>query len=176
MQFLRTPILLTLLSWIIISIPVFSFGQNESGPPSDTLKVGDLCPDFNLENYAREPAKLSSLRGKYVYIDVWASWCYPCRKQFPYLDTLREAITSDELIFLGINLDRRDFRWIGTIQNLHVPLPQWHVLDLDFETRFNIQYIPRFIVLDKEGKILRIKMDAPSAPETKAYLTQLLNQ
>lgn len=140
----------------------------------DSLKEGDLCPDFKMENLERKEVQLSSLRGKYVYIDVWASWCYPCRKQFPFLHELEAEIDSDEIVFLGVNIDTRDFRWLGTVKNLKLPGPQWRVQDQEFENRFGIAYIPRFILLDRDGYILRSYMDAPSKEEAKEYLTQLL--
>jgi len=143
---------------------------------ADTLKIGDYCPDFNMESFDRQPVKISSLKGKYVYIDVWASWCYPCRKQFPFFEELVEEFKTDDIVFLGMNIDERDFRWLGTIENLHLKGEQWRALDKDFENKFFIEYIPRFILLDKEGKILESRMTAPSKAETKEYLIQILNK
>lgn len=143
---------------------------------TDTLKIGDLCPDFNMENLDRKEAKLSDLRGKYVLIDVWASWCYPCRQQFPHLEKLMEELNSDEIVFLGVNLDVRDFKWIGDVNNLHLKGEQWRVLDTEFKERFGISYIPRYILLDKEGYVLETFMTRPDKPETKVYLEKLLNK
>ncbi len=156
--------------------PAYCNNDEEQIAKADTLKVGDYCPDFNMESLERQPVKISSLKGKYVYIDVWASWCYPCRKQFPFFEELVEEFKSEDIIFLGVNLDVRDFRWIGTIENLKLKGEQWRVLDKDFENKFNIAYIPRFILLDKEGKIMETKMTAPSKAETKEYLIQILNK
>ncbi len=166
-----------IISLLIINCAVgaYSISPTKSANVSaDTLKVGDVCPDFNMENLNREKIAISSLRGKYVFIDVWASWCYPCRKQFPFLKELEEKITSDEIVFLGVNVDTRDFNWLGTVENLKPAGEQWHVLDSEFEDKFNIKYIPRFILLDKEGKILETKTTAPSKPETEVLLKKLL--
>lgn len=156
------------------SVMSFAANNKDNAPQADTLNIGDLCPDFNMENLNREKVNISSFKGKYVYIDVWASWCYPCRQQFPYLKELEEKFTSDEVVFLGVNLDTRDFRWLGMVQNLKPAGEQWHVLDKEFENKFNIAYIPRFILLDKEGKILELKASAPSKPETELLLKKLL--
>ncbi|MFI1772442.1 redoxin domain-containing protein [Thalassobellus citreus] len=141
---------------------------------SDSLKVGDLCPDFKMENLKHESVSLSSFRGKYVFIDVWASWCYPCRLEYPFLEKMAEEINSDDIVFLGLSIDTRDYKWIGMARNLKMKEPQWRVLDSVFETKFRVAYIPRFILLDKEGRVVNLKMDKPSKPETKAYLENLL--
>ncbi|MCR8668025.1 TlpA family protein disulfide reductase [Aestuariibaculum sp. M13] len=141
----------------------------------DTLKIGDLCPDFKMENLERKKAKLSNLRGKYVLIDVWASWCYPCRKQMPFFEELKEDFKGQDIVFLGVNLDERDFRWLGDVSNLHMKGEQWRVLNKDFEDRFGIKYIPRYILLDKKGYIIENFMTKPDKPETKVYLEKLLN-
>ncbi len=140
---------------------------------TDTLKVGDLCPDFAFKDTSGVEQSLKSLRGKYVLIDVWASWCYPCRKQLPFYEQLQEDFKDEDIVFLGVNVDSQDFRWLGFVQNLHMKGKQWKVLNKDFENRFNIAYIPRFILLDKGGKILETRMTLPSKPETKEYLKAL---
>ncbi len=169
--------LFILLMLVVLGIsPALCNTEVEQTIETDTLTIGDYCPDFKMENLDRQPAKISSFKGKYVYIDVWASWCYPCRKQFPFFEELVEEFKSEEIVFLGVNLDVRDFRWLGTVENLHLKGEQWRVLDKEFENKFYTEYIPRFILLDKEGKILKTKMTAPSKPETKDYLIQLLRK
>ncbi|MCW3787768.1 TlpA family protein disulfide reductase [Plebeiibacterium sediminum] len=141
----------------------------------DTLNVGDMCPDYAFQDTAGVKQSLKSLRGKYVFIDVWASWCGPCRQQFPYLKELEENFKSEDIAFVSVNIDYQDFRWLGDVQNLHLSGLQWKVLDSRaFKDQFNMKYIPRCIMLDKEGKVLRYKMSLPSKPETKEYLTHLL--
>jgi thiol-disulfide isomerase/thioredoxin len=147
-------------------------GQDQDGK-ADLLKIGEICPSFALEDTSGVRMSLESLRGKYVYIDVWASWCYPCRKQVPYLQRLEEELSDKNITFLGISLDEINFRWLGMIQGAKMDGLQWRVLDSKFKESFGIKAIPRFILLDKQGRVVKINMSRPSEPETKDFLLKL---
>ena len=69
--------------WIVCFLLMSLFVH---GIPVDTmeLKVGDRCPAFTFEDMEGQSRSLDEFKGKYVFIDVWASWCYPCRKEYPY--------------------------------------------------------------------------------------------
>ncbi len=142
---------------------------------NDTLRVGDICPDYAFIDTAGVKQSITSLKGKYVFIDVWASWCGPCRQQFSYLKEFEEQFKSKDIVFLGVNVDFQEFRWKGDVQNLKLSGLQWMVQDRTaFKDQFTMKYLPRCIMLDKEGKILRYSMTLPSKPETKEYLMHLL--
>ncbi len=167
-------VIITLLVLGTISPALSRTVGDNTETTTDTLKIGDLCPDFVFKDTTGVEHNLKSLLGKYVYIDVWASWCYPCRKQFPFFEQLQEEFKDKDIVFLGINVDYRDFRWLGDVELLHMKGLQWKIINKDFEEKFKIEYIPRFILLDKQGKILETKMTLPSKPETKEYLKALL--
>ena len=83
--------------WLIIFsllCPVMGVAQIKAGlvPVRDTaeLKVGDRVPNFVFRDTANREVSLKQFRGKYVVIDVWASWCYPCKQEFPTLTKLAE--------------------------------------------------------------------------------------
>ncbi len=168
---MKTVAILGLL--LLVLHPVFGEKTAEE-EVRDSLVTGDVCPDFRMENIDRKEVKFSSLRGKYVYIDVWASWCYPCRQQFPFLKELEEEVNSDEIVYVGVNVDTQVYRWIGDVDVFKLKGEQWHILDEEFENKFQVHYIPRFMLLDKDGKILEMKMTAPSKEETKVYLKKLV--
>lgn len=141
---------------------------------SNLVKVGDQCPDFvfrDTSGYDGHDVKLTSFKGKYVLIDVWASWCAPCRAQYPYLVTLEEKMKNKEITFVSISIDTRVFRWKGPVSQM-VGI-QWMVRNEAFEKAFGINAIPRFILLDKKGNILNLKMPLPSHPELEEELNKL---
>ncbi|MBP1613128.1 MAG: TlpA family protein disulfide reductase [Bacteroidetes bacterium] len=139
------------------------------------LKQGDACPDFAFRDTADNKISISSLKGHYVFIDVWASWCYPCRKELPYLESLEDEMKDKNIYFLSLSLDKSLWRWKGALSGLKMKGLQWNVLDDDFEKVFDIATIPRFILLDSTGKIIQIRMTAPSKKETLDYLLSLNN-
>ena len=74
------------------------------GSPVDTtgVRVGDKCPAFTFEDMKGQSRSLEEFKGKYVFIDVWASWCYPCRKEFPHLQELEKKFEGQNIVFVGI--------------------------------------------------------------------------
>lgn len=147
----------------------------KSAADTTLLKVGDKCPNIifrDTTGHEGLDVKLSDLKGKYVLIDVWASWCYPCRVQHPHLVELEEKMKNKAITFVSISLDTQEWRWRGHMLSKMGGL-QWMVRDSVFEKAFGINTIPRFILLDKKGNVLSLNMPMPSHPELEQQLTQL---
>lgn len=69
------------------------------------LSAGDPAPDFTLPDAAGKPFTLSSLRGQFVYVDFWASWCGPCRQSFPWMNQLSLRTRNAALKIVAVNVD-----------------------------------------------------------------------
>lgn len=139
------------------------------------LKAGDKVPDIvfrDTTGHTGNDMKLSDLKGKYVLIDVWASWCYPCRLQQPHLVALEEKMKNKAITFVRISIDTQEWRWKGPELN-KIGGIQWMVRDRTFEKAFGINTIPRFILLDKKGKVVSLNMPMPSHPELEQELNKL---
>lgn len=146
-----------------------------SAADTTLLKVGDKCPDIifrDTTGHQGLDVKLSDLKGKYVLIDVWASWCYPCRVQHPHLVALEEKMKNKAITFLSISVDTQEWRWRGPMLDKMGGI-QWMVRDKVFEKAFGINTIPRFILLDKKGNVLSLNMPMPSHPELEQELNKL---
>lgn len=125
---------------------------------------------------------LGSLRGKVVYMDVWASWCGPCRQQFPFAKTLKEGFSKKELkdiVFLYISIDNTEEAWrkalesLG-IEGLHGFSPGgWNA---PVTSEFGISSIPRYLIFDRQGNLVRPNAPRPSDPELPGLLRSLLAQ
>jgi peroxiredoxin len=74
--------------------------------PSDSLPV--LAPDFSLETLSGETVTLSSLRGKLIILDFWASWCKPCTRTLPGLEELAARLADRDVVLLAVSLDRTE--------------------------------------------------------------------
>jgi peroxiredoxin len=121
--------------------------------------IGNLAPDFIQNDVNGNPIKLSSLRGKYVLIDFWASWCGPCRQENPNVVRVYNKYKSKNFTILGVSLDKPDARanWLNAIKNDGLTWTQ--VSDLKYWSNqaallYYVSAIPSNFLLDPNGKIV----------------------
>lgn len=138
-----------------------------------------IAPDFDYLNHAGGNIKLSDLKGKFVYIDVWATWCGPCRAEIPSLKKVEEQFHDKNIAFVSISVDvLKDMqKWktfvtekeLGGIQLFADK--DWKS---DFIKAFNINSIPRFLLINPEGVVIDANASRPSEPKLTAQLSELL--
>ena len=127
----------------------------EAGNQADEFSY----PDINGKEYA-----LNNFKGKYLYIDVWATWCGPCKVEIPYLDTLVNELKGNNIEIISISIDEKKADWEEMI---NADKPDWLQLyagswNTEITNFFLIRSIPRFILLDREGKIIDANAARPS--------------
>ena len=132
---------------------------------------GQPSPKFmDYENYAGGTTSLDDLKGKYVYIDVWATWCAPCKKEIPFLKEIESKYHSKNIEFVSISVDntKDHAKWKTMIKEKELGGIQLFA-DKDFSSKFiqdySIKGIPRFILIDPEGKIVNSNAPRPSSPK-----------
>jgi len=119
--------------------------------------VGALAPDFTMNDTEGKPVQLSSLKGKIVLVDFWASWCGPCRQENPNVVKLYQQYHSKGFEILGVSLDKTKEDWLKGIKDDNLT---WiHVSDLQFWQNaaarlYSVNAIPQSFLLDKDGKII----------------------
>ena len=118
---------------------------------------GVKAPDFTQADTSGIAIALSSLQGKYVLIDFWASWCKPCRAQNPTLVRLYKKYKDKGFTILGVSLDSKKEAWLKAI---HDDKLEWqHVSDLKFWSnavakQYKISSVPQNYLLDPHGVII----------------------
>lgn len=150
----------------------------ESSAKANALK-GKVSPGFDYENYKGGKTKLSDLKGKYVYVDLWATWCGPCRAEIPFLQKIEEKYHGKNIEFVSISIDQaKDHeKWKKFVADKNLGGVQLFA-DNDWQSEFVTSYgvtgIPRFILIDPNGNILESDASRPSSPELQAQLDGLL--
>jgi peroxiredoxin len=122
-----------------------------------TIEIGELAPDIELPQPDGSTLKLSSLRGKYVLIDFWASWCGPCIAEFPNVKKVYGLYKDKGFEIFGVSLDRDKTSWTNAIARLGLT---WkHVSDLKYWSAapaklYKVHSIPFTVLIDKDGKVI----------------------
>ncbi|MDX4974838.1 TlpA family protein disulfide reductase [Myroides odoratimimus] len=145
-----------------------------------TIDKGMQSPEFvDYINYKGGKTSLSDLKGKYVYIDVWATWCGPCMYEIPHMNKLEEKFKNSNIHFVSISIDRKqdEDKWRKMIVAKNMDAGMQLLADNEFESSFVKDYfidgIPRFILLDPEGKIVTNDAPRPSEERTVTLLKSL---
>lgn len=138
------------------------------------IAKGQPCPDFKYLDIDGKEVSLADLAGKYVFIDVWATWCGPCRGELPHLQKLEHQYKGKNIHFVSLSCDQDKAAWEKMVKEDKLGGIQLHNGgDNAFMDSFMIRGIPRFILLDREGKIYAADMSRPSNPKTVETLNGL---
>lgn len=140
----------------------------------DLSRPGKMSPGFRAPDVDGKEYTLADFRGKYVYIDMWATWCGPCKREMPYLKALEEEFKDAEIVFLGLSVDKDKAAWENMVRQGELTGVQLYLgTGSRFQEGYRVEAIPRFILLDKEGVIISNDMSRPSAKETAETLRNL---
>jgi len=133
---------------------------------STKLNPGKPSPEFkNYLNYNGSKASLKDFNGKYIYIDVWATWCKPCKDEIPFLQKLENLYHNKNIEFISISIDsKQDYQiWKSMIADKKMSGTQLFANgDTNFTENYNINSIPRFILIDASGNIINANAPRPS--------------
>ena len=128
---------------------------------------GEVSPSFSYPDTEGQLVSLEDLKGQYVYIDVWATWCGPCKREIPHLKALEEEYSDKNIAFVGVSIDEEEDKekWMNFVVDNELVGIQIFA-DSDWESKWVRDYaiysIPRFILLDTEGNIIDAMAPRPS--------------
>ena len=131
---------------------------------------------FNFKDIDNNTVSLKDFLGRYVYIDVWATWCKPCKVEHKYLEDLETLFTSNTALqILSVSTDKEYDTWKNYVSKTAMGGMQLHSgSETDFVKFYDIGALPRFILLDQEGKIISPDEIRPSNSGIQQKLSQLI--
>lgn len=155
-----------------VTLPALQHAFNRACDAWDFSAPGKPSPEIKATGLDGRDVRLADFRGRYVFIDLWATWCGPCRVEFPHLRQLEADFKGRNIVFLGLSTDKNVDAWKKLAPTLSGV--QAHIgPDSRFARLYRVEGIPRFILLDREGRIIDNNMTRPSDPATATALRAL---
>ena len=152
------------------SVLIYTYTENYNKIKS--LSKGNPSPSFEYKNYNGKTTSLEDLKGKLVYIDIWATWCGPCKAQIPYLAKLEQKFQDQNIEFVSISIDKPkdEDKWMSMIEDKKmggIQLMADNAWKSSIVKDYLIKGIPRFILLDQNSNIVDANSSRPMVYNSK---------
>ncbi|MFL9839119.1 redoxin family protein [Flavobacterium sp. ST-75] len=140
-----------------------------------SLEAGKAAPQFEAIDKDQKVYTLNDLKGKYVVMDVWATWCGPCERERPSFEKMAIKYKNEPVQFVAVSMDRRIEDWYVEVNNRSKSVLQLHINDISkFSKEYNTQSIPRFILIDPDGNFVNSQLPFPSDANFEKMLRDAL--
>lgn len=132
------------------------------------------CPSFVFKDIKGKEVKLEDFAGKYIYIDCWATWCGPCKKEIPSLMELEKKFHGQNIAFVSVSSDKDLKAWKDMVKLDGLTGIQLHIGDeKEFHKAMQVRTIPRFMLVDPQGYFVSDNMTRPSNSQTEEFINSL---
>lgn len=141
----------------------------------ESLGRGKVAPVFEATSTDGKKIRLADLKGKFVMIDVWATWCGPCKRQSPYFEKMALKYKKENISCIGVSIDENTSKWLIDAKSKSKSVLQLHLDNADlFSKEYDVPSIPRFILIDPDGKFINSRMPYPEDPAFEILLRKAL--
>ncbi|MEJ5055241.1 TlpA family protein disulfide reductase [Sphingobacterium sp. MYb382] len=140
-------------------------------------KTGVPAFQFSFPDLSGKKTGLTDLKGKVVLIDMWATWCGPCRAEEPFWEKLNEEFQGKAVAFVGVSTDQDKPKWEEYVKTKGLKGIQLHAgVANPLSEAYKVNAIPRYILIDKAGNLITADSPRPSDPKLKALITEWLTK
>ncbi len=128
--------------------------------PAETMDVADhtaktdALPSFNMRNANGSAVNLNSFQGKKVMVNIWASWCPPCKREMPSIEKLYKSVDTSKVAFVLLSLDDSFDEALRYVSSRKLNLPVYYPAE-NLPLLFNVQSIPNTFIFDESGKLVK---------------------
>lgn len=157
-----------------MQIPEFASELKIKLENASKLLKGKPAIDFEMTDIDGNVHRLSDFKGKVIYLDFWATWCGPCVQESPFFEKLAKDFAGKDVVFIPVSIDKNKNDWTNFITAHKKELPQYNSLDKKIVSEWNVQYIPRFIIIDKDFNIVNAHAPVPSGTKIVEVLDSLV--
>lgn len=147
--------------------------------PAYAVGVGDVAPNCDsAKSFDMTPLAAERFRGKVILIDFWATWCPPCKKSMPFLNSTRNALSADGFEVIAINVDEDSHEAQAYLKSNPVDYPQFFDPDGTCPQIFGVKAMPSSYLIDKNGKIRKVHLGFrdEDKPELENTIKNLLSE
>lgn len=146
--------------------------------PALALKTGAAPPAISAPDVDGHLIDLTALKGKVVLIDFWASWCGPCKKELPFLQSMYEKFKARGFVVIGVNIDKRTSNLNRALESLSLDFPIIHDSDHAIVGKYKPKTMPSSYVLGRDGSLRRVHRGFRSSdkPSIEALISTLLGE
>lgn len=141
------------------------------------LTKGKEAPQFELKNIQGNPVSLDDLKGNLVYLDIWTTSCGPCLQAMPDMKKLQDEYSDRKIKFVSLNVESKKERVVDILEKNNLGGIKLYdpAKDQEIKQKYAVTSFPRYVLIDKEGKIIDHMAKRPSDPKLKSQLQSLLN-
>ena len=156
---------------------VVEVGEVTERTPEEIASIVEYAPTFTLASIEGNQVALADLKGKYLYVDIWATWCRPCLQQLPAMKELEEKYRDQNIEFVSISIDsdRDKGKWQKMVQDKQMAGVQLFAgKGTTFQKDYEISTIPKFLIIGKNGEIINANPPRPMDQMTGQVNQQLV--
>lgn len=161
---------------LVIGAAACSSGGSDAKPSvaDERVEVGAPAPAYQAVSLAGDSVSLLALRGKVVLLNVWATWCHPCRDEIPELQSLYDSHRARGLEIIGVSVDANgaDDAIRFFMREFNMTYPVWRDPDERVSTRFLVIGVPASFLIDRDG-VMRWRTTGPIRPKDPALSAAL---
>jgi thiol-disulfide isomerase/thioredoxin len=158
--------------FLLLNNPV-ALSEDFSAVPA---QVDFVSPKLDLEDLSGKPVSLDDYLGSVVLVNLWATWCPPCREEMPTLQKFYEKYKSEDFVLIAINQEEPLETVAPFVKEFGLTFPVWLDLDYQAEREFKTDSLPSSFVIDRTGRVRLIWFGGISKKNLEKYVTEVIKE